>query len=102
MSNKKYKTNMTKSIDVEEALDVTNAEIQESIVEPEPITEQIGKVDKCQLLCMRKEANTAAAVIRFLEVGTEVFVHADKSTDEWYAVTVDDVDGFCLKHYISI
>lgn len=106
MSNKKFKTNMTKSIDVEEVLDVTNTEIPEpipeQIIEPEPITDPIGKVANCKLLCMRQEPKSAAAVIRFLEAGTKVVVHADKSTDEWYAVTVDEVDGFCMKNYISI
>lgn len=102
MSNKKYKTNMTKPMDMEEVLGVTNTPIPEPIVEPEPITEQIGKVVNCKLLCMRQEPKSAAAVIRFLEAGTEVVVHADKSTDEWHAVTVDEVDGFCMKNYISI
>ena len=102
MSNKKYKTNMTKPMDVEEALGVTNTEIPEPIIEPEPIVEQIGKVINCKLLCMRQEPKSAAAVIRFLEAGTEMVVHTDKSTDEWYAVTVDGVDGFCMKNYISI
>lgn len=106
MSNKKIKTNMTKPIDVEEVLGVTNAEIPKPIVEPasepEPITDTVGKVVNCKLLCLRQEPKSAAAVIRFLEAGTEVVVHEDKSTDEWYAVTADDVDGFCVKNYISI
>lgn len=102
MSNKKFKTSMTKPIDVEEALDVTNTEIPEPIIEPEPITDTVGKVVNCKLLCLRQEPKSAAAVIRFLEAGTEVVPHADKSTDEWYAVTVDGVDGFCVKNYISI
>ncbi|MGN1217768.1 MAG: SH3 domain-containing protein [Phocaeicola sp.] len=102
MSNKKYKTNMTKPIDVEEVLGVTNTTIPEPIMEPEPIAAQLGKVINCKLLCMRQEPKSEAAVIRFLEAGTEVVVHADKSTDEWYAVTVDEVDGFCMKNYISI
>lgn len=102
MSNKKFKTNMTKPIDVEEVLGVTNTEIPEPIIEPESIADPIGKVVNCKLLCMRQEPKSAATVIRFLEAGTKVVVHADKSTDEWYAVTVDEVDGFCMKNYISI
>ena len=106
MSNKKYKTNMTKPMDVEEALGVTNATLPEPIVEPvlepEPIAEQIGKVVNCKLLCLRQEPNNSAAVVRFLESGSEVTIHADKSTDEWYAVTADGIDGFCVKSYISI
>ena len=60
-----------------------------------------GVVTNCLRLRLRKEPN--GTIISWLDAGDEVLVDTVQSTDEWYKVyTKDDLDGFCMKEFITI
>lgn len=73
----------------------------ESTPEPAP-TPKTGVVN-CELLRMRKAANTKADVICTLPEGAEVQINETDSTNDFYAVTTSaGAEGFCMKQFITI
>lgn len=81
------------------------AELTEELVEEIPVEEPTtivnGVVTNCLRLRLRKAPN--GTIISWLDVGDEVLVDTLQSTDEWYKVyTKDDLDGFCMKEFITI
>lgn len=79
-------------------------EITEELVGEIPVGESTivnGVVTNCLRLRLRKEPN--GTIISWLDAGDEVLVDTLQSTDEWYKVyTKDDLDGFCMKEFITI
>lgn len=79
---------------------LTEEPVEEILVE-EPTTIVNGVVTNCLRLRLRKEPN--GTIISWLDAGDEVLVDTVQSTDEWYKVyTKDDLDGFCMKEFITI
>lgn len=65
--------------------------------------ELIGIVVNCNLLNVRKEANSDSGIICTVPALSELMVNLTESTDEFYKVyTVTGVEGFCLKKYVAI
>ena len=62
----------------------------------------IGKVSDCKKLNVREEASKNAAVAKVIDCGETVLIVEEESTDDFYAVQVDDVEGFCMKEFITI
>lgn len=82
------------------AIELTEEPVEEILVE-EPTTIVNGVVTNCLRLRLRKEPN--GTIISWLDAGDEVLVDTVQSTDEWYKVyTKDDLDGFCMKEFITI
>jgi uncharacterized protein YgiM (DUF1202 family) len=76
-----------------------------AVTEPteEPTSTPKTGVVNCELLRMRKAANTKADVICTLPEGTEVQINENDSTNEFYAVTTSaGAEGFCMKQFITI
>ena len=70
---------------------------------PEPAPSPKTGVVNCELLRMRKAANTKADVICTLSEGIEVQINEKASTEEFYAVTTSaGAEGFCMKKFITI
>lgn len=92
--------NKKKEIFEESAIELTEERVEEIPVE-EPTTIVNGVVTNCLRLRLRKEPN--GTIISWLDAGDEVLVDTVQSTDEWYKVyTKDDLDGFCMKEFITI
>lgn len=76
----------------------------EELIEEIPVEESTivnGVVANCEHLRLRKEPN--GSVIALLDAGDEVLVDTLQSTDKWYKVYIkDDLDGFCMKEFITI
>ena len=82
------------------AIELTEELVEEIPVE-EPTTVVNGVVTNCLRLRLRKEPN--GTIISWLDAGDEVLVDTLQSTDGWYKVyTKDDLDGFCMKEFITI
>ena len=65
--------------------------------------ELIGIVVNCNLLNVRKEADSDSGIICTVSALSELMVNLTESTDEFYKVyTVTGVEGFCLKKYVAI
>lgn len=79
-------------------------ELTEDLVEEIPVEESTivnGVVTDCVHLRLRRDPG--GKVIALLDAGDEVLVDTLQSTDEWYKVyTKDDLDGFCMKEFITI
>lgn len=71
----------------------------ENIDEP---TISIGKVANCKKLNVRMEPLKNAAVATVIECGETVLIVEEESTDDFYAVQVADVEGFCMKEFITV
>lgn len=92
--------NKKKEVFEESAIELTEERVEEIPVE-EPTTIVNGVVTNCLRLRLRKEPN--GTIISWLDAGDEVLVDTVQSTDEWYKVyTKDDLDGFCMKEFITI
>jgi uncharacterized protein YgiM (DUF1202 family) len=65
--------------------------------------ELIGIVVNCNLLNVRKEADSDSGIICTVSALSELMINLTESTDEFYKVyTVTGVEGFCLKKYVAI
>ena len=88
----------------EPVIELTEEQVEEIPVEEIPVEESTivnGVVTNCLRLRLRKEPN--GTIISWLDAGDEVLVDTLQSTDEWYKVyTKDDLDGFCMKEFITI
>ena len=60
-----------------------------------------GFVDNCERLNVRKGASMDDAVITVLEKGSKVNIDVKNSTNEFYKISIDGVDGYCMKKFIS-
>lgn len=100
MAKREMKTVKTEDVKNDE-LQITHSEVEETVEEAAPKT-LVGIVIDCSKLNVRKKANIKADVVSVINAKTEVAVYPDDSTKEWYKVTVNGVDGFCMKKFISI
>ena len=92
--------NKKKEVFEEPVIALTEEPVEEIPVE-ELTTIVNGVVTNCLRLRLRKEPN--GTIISWLDAGDEVLVDTVQSTDEWYKVyTKDDLDGFCMKEFITI
>ena len=91
-------------------VETNNAEQEESApevttettnTEVETVAPVEGVVIDCSKLNIRKKPSIKAAVIDAIKVNTKVSIDTAKSTDEWFKVTVGDIQGFCMKKYIK-
>ena len=68
---------------------------------------KIGVVSNCSKLNVRKKPVTNAKVLTILDMGNEVEIVEDESTEDFYRVVVTKIPekplkGFCMKEYIKI
>lgn len=92
--------NKKKEVFEEPAIELTEERVEEIPVE-EPTTIVNGVVTNCLRLRLRKEPN--GTIISWLDAGDEILVDTLQSTDKWYKVyTKDDLEGFCMKEFITI
>lgn len=92
--------NKKKEVFEEPVIELTE-ELAEEIPVEEPTTIVNGVVTDCSHLRLRREPS--GTVIALLDAGDEVLVDTLQSTDKWYKVyTKDDLDGFCMKEFITI
>ena len=85
-------------------IELTEEQVEEIPVEEIPVEESTivnGVVTDCVHLRLRREPS--GKVIALRDAGYEVLVDTLQSTDKWYKVyTKDDLDGFCMKEFITI
>ena len=63
----------------------------------------IAQVVDCRYLNIRKEPSLEAEIIGALEINDKVFVDIELSTNEFYAISNQEIEiGYCLKEYIDI
>ena len=92
--------NKKKEVFEEPVIALTEEPVEEIPAE-EPTTIVNGVVTNCLRLRLRKEPN--GTIISWLDAGDEVLVDTLQSTDKWHKVyTKDDLDGFCMKEFITI
>lgn len=60
-----------------------------------------GIVDKCERLNVREKASVDSDILKVIDKGTEVIIDVEKSTDEFFKVSIDGVDGYCMKKFIT-
>lgn len=57
---------------------------------------------KCDLLNVRKKASIGSDIVDVLKRGNKVAIDKSKSTDAFYKVYRDGIEGFCMKEYIEV
>ena len=91
--------NKKKEVFEEPVIELTEEQVEEIPVEESTIVN--GVVTDCVHLRLRREPS--GKVIALLDAGDEVLVDLLQSTDKWYKVYIkDDLDGFCMKEFITI
>ena len=66
---------------------------------PKPLT---GKVTGCTCLNVRNDNNIDAKIVAVIGAGSTVTIDKSKSTPDWYYVTTEDnIEGFCMKSYVT-
>lgn len=100
MAKREMKTTKT-----EETIDeMVISNVDEVVEETEEVTPKtlLGVVTGCLKLNVRKKANIKADVVSVVDAKSEATVYPDDSTKDWYKVTVNGIDGFCMKKFVSI
>lgn len=113
MSNKKPRNQMVEpktntEVEEKEQFDLWEAPAEEVVTEQEtteetvPVPEPlVGIVANCSKLNLRKDPSKENEPLLVLTAGTKVQVHPEQSTEEWYFVKVDSVEGYCMKDYVT-
>lgn len=82
------------------------AEVKEVIAPEEPVKTATptcyGTVASCSFLRVRKAPSTDAEVLDEIAMKTKVAIDESKSNAEWVAVSVNDLNGYCMRKYIKI
>lgn len=71
----------------------------EAPAQPEAI---FGMVCDCKNLNIRKNPNVNSQILFTVPNGAKIKIDLGLSTAEWYKVTVNSKEGFCMKKYISL
>ncbi|MFI3115550.1 MAG: SH3 domain-containing protein [Clostridia bacterium] len=79
----------------------TEAMTNETSVDVEKLI-GIVKILPKQKLNVRETATLTANVKKTLSNGDIIEIDHEKSTEDFYKVTIDDIEGFCLKKHISL
>jgi hypothetical protein len=73
----------------------------EPTTDPVVDTQEVGVVN-IPRLNVRAEAKGDADIITVIKKDTEVVIDRCSSTEEFYKVIVDNVEGYCMKKFINI
>ena len=84
----------------EELKDENIDDVKDEEVKDETV--QKGIVVNCFKLNVRRSANLLAKVLTVIEKGTEVIIANAKTSNGFYKVKVNDIEGYCVKDYIEI
>lgn len=91
-----------------EQVEATEIEAEPAVVEtvaeePTPTPAPTIGVVNCKILRMRNKPTTDGDVLYNLPEGTEVQIDEEKSTADFYNVTIPTgAEGFCMKKFITI
>lgn len=61
----------------------------------------IGIVSGCERLNVRTEPSKDSDVATIIDKDKEVEIDPDNSSTEWYAISVDGIDGFVMSKFIK-
>ena len=61
-----------------------------------------GRIVNCEALNMRAKASIDSQIISVIHTDDVLSINIDNSTEEWLEVSVNNVNGFCMKKYVSI
>ena len=61
-----------------------------------------GHIVNCEALNMRAKASIDSQIIHVIHMDDVLSINIDNSTEEWLKVSVNNVNGFCMKKYVSI
>lgn len=87
----------------EEEVVETKSDVKEAVkVEPEKKRATKGTVKDCERLFVRTRPNKNGGVASVIIAGTRVNVDLENSTDDFYKVSVNGVEGFCMKQFIKM
>lgn len=75
-------------------------DVKDGEVKDETVTK--GIVVNCFKLNVRRTANKLSKVLTVIEKGTEVIITNTKTSNGFYKVKVNDIEGYCVKDYIEI
>lgn len=95
-----------KNQEVEGKDEVTPEEPEKPQVDPEdeikPTFVVEGTVTGCKKLNVRAEASKESQAIYILEKDASVMVDQNASTEDFYKIYTMDIEGYCVKEFISI
>ena len=97
------KVNVEAPVNENEEIVNTDTPVEEA-PKPKKVKKVIGVVANCGQLNVRYKPDPAAIVVNVLNVGDEVEIVMDKSTNDFYRVQALDLSfgGFCMTKYITI
>jgi uncharacterized protein YgiM (DUF1202 family) len=67
-----------------------------------PSLEKVGVVVNCSVLNVRKVPNPVSEILFTIERGTHVKIDIQGSTENYYRVMIQGVEGFCKKDFIGV
>jgi hypothetical protein len=93
MPTTKKKTSATPTLIQQEKIDTTIRD---------EAKEKIGMVTNCSVLNVRKIPNPVSEILFTIERGTLVKIDIQGSTESYYRVMIQGVEGFCKKDFIGV
>lgn len=86
----------------EDSEETSTGLIVDDIVEPCSAPE-FCVVTNCEKLNIREAPNAKATILCVVNVGDELMIAPDESTEDWYGVyTTSGVEGFCMKKFTML
>lgn len=77
----------------------SNEEQNSSKVETES---EVYGIVKCGLLNVRKKPSIGSVIVDVLKRGNKVLINKKDSTDAFYKIYKDGIEGYCVKEYIEV
>jgi len=93
MPTTKKKTSTTPTLIQQEKIDTTIRN---------ETKEKIGVVTNCSVLNVRKIPNPVSEILFTIERGTHVKIDIQGSTENYYRIMIQGVEGFCKKEFIGV
>jgi hypothetical protein len=84
--------------------EVVECEVSEVHEEYEAVKEPItifGKVN-CKLLNVRKEPSFESEVVGVIKLDSLGLINFNESTDDFYKISFDNLEGYCAREYIDV
>lgn len=63
---------------------------------------EVYGVIKCGLLNVRKKPSIGSDIVDVLKRGNKVLINKKDSTDAFYRIYKDGIEGYCVKEYIEV
>lgn len=87
---------------MEEELQEIKEEVKEEKKAPKKAVKVFGRINGCRLLNIREKASLNSLVLGVLDVTSKFSIDKKLSTDDFYKISFNGINGYCLKEFVEL